>query len=127
MIAFDHIEVHVKNSEKYVFFLKNLFGGGRYKKISENNTYMFLTSDNIHFEIKEREAFSKPFDINSDIGFCLPCLRMKGAYDYLLKIEGIELTTQVHNPDGVCYFFRDYEGIDWHFKDYDIQDIYVNI
>ena len=53
MIKFDHIEVHVTNSKKYAFFLKKIFKGGRFKKISENETYMFISNDNFHIEIKE--------------------------------------------------------------------------
>ena len=51
MIHFDHFEIHVRDSAKYVLFLEKLFSGGRYKLISENSTYMFLTPDNLRFEI----------------------------------------------------------------------------
>lgn len=127
MIQFDHIEVHVKDAESYAAFLVKLMGNGRYKRISDNNTYMFVSADNIHIEIKEKEQFVNSFDVKNGIGFCLPCLRMKGAEQHLLSVQGIEMTHQVENPDGACYFFKDYEGIDWHFKDYDIQDVYINI
>ena len=63
MIKFDHIEVHVKNAKKYSQFLKKLFIEGRYKKISDNNTYMFLTSDNIHIEIKEDDLYKNLYNI----------------------------------------------------------------
>ena len=127
MIKFDHIEVHVTKAEKFAVFLKELFGNGRYKKISENNTFMFISVDNLHIEIKEKKNFNQPFMLEKGIGFCMPCLRMTGALDHLTKIAKIEITNQIQNPDGACYFFKDYEGIDWHFKDYDIQDIYINI
>lgn len=127
MIKFDHIEVHVKNSENYALFLKKIFGEGRYKKISDNNTYMFISADNLHIEIKQKENYLTPFKLETGIGFCMPCLRMRGAFEHLNTIEEIEITSQIQNPDGACYFFKDYEGIDWHFKDYDIQDIYINI
>ena len=127
MIQFDHIEVHVKNAENYAAFLQKLMGNGRYKRISDNNTYMFVSTDSIHIEIKEKADFVRPFDLPTDIGFCLPCLRMKGAHAHLLSLPEIEITHQVENPDGPCYFFKDYEGIMWHFKDYDTQDIYINV
>lgn len=127
MIKFDHIEVHVQDSAAYVQFLCNLMGDGRYKKISDNETYMFVTADDIHIEVKQSEGFKNTFDTGNSIGFCMPCLRMKNAHHHLLSVEGIKITKQIENPDGPCYFFKDYEGIDWHFKDYDIQDIYINI
>lgn len=127
MIKFDHIEVHVKDAHKYAIFLKKLFIVGRFKKISENNTYMFLSSDNIHIEIKENKNHQNVFNIDNGIGFCLPCLRMKNAKIFLDDIPEINIIKELNNPDGSCYFFKDYEGIDWHFKDYDVQDIYVNI
>lgn len=52
---------------------------------------------------------------------------MKGAFDHLKNLKGIIITNKIENPDGPCYFFKDYEGVDWHMKDYDIQDIYINI
>lgn len=127
MVVFDHIEVHVNDSEKYAKFLQNLFCHGRYKKISENNTYMFLGSSGIHIEIKESEKFINNFDNRSGIGFCMPCLRMAGAREHLNNIEGINFDSEIQNPDGECIFFTDYEGINWHFKNYDVQDIYINI
>ena len=33
----------------------------------------------------------------------------------------------INNPDGECIFFQDYEGIDWHIKDYDTLDKFTNI
>ena len=127
MLQFDLIEVHVTDAEKYAQFLVKLFGGGRFKKISENNTYMFLSLDNLHLEIKEKIDYKSPFQLSSDIGFCLPCLRMKGAKEFLKSITGIEITSQIKNSGGEVIFFKDYEGIDWHIKDYDFLDEYVNI
>jgi len=126
MIKFDHIEVHVSNSKKYALFLKKLFAGGRYKKISENETFMFISADNIHIEIKQKSNLIKN-ESKSHIGFCLPCLRIKGAFEHIKSINELVITNKIENPDGPCYFFKDYEGIDWHIKDYDIQDIYINI
>lgn len=127
MILFDHIEVHVKNSERYIRFLQVLFKYGRYKKISENNTYMFLGSSDIHIEVKESVNYNKQFNLSDGIGFCMPCLRMKGAENHLKNIDQLHIDSEIQNPDGKCYFFTDYEGVKWHFKDYDIQDEYINI
>jgi hypothetical protein len=127
MILFDHIEVHVKNSEKYANFLVELFKYGRYKKISDNNTFMFIGSSDIHIEVKESINFTKSFNLESGVGFCMPCLRMKGAEAHLKSIKQITVDSEIQNPDGKCLFFTDYEGIKWHFKDYDVQDIYINI
>jgi hypothetical protein len=127
MLKFDHMEVHVKDAEKYAIFLQKLFGNGRYKKISENNTFMFLSIDDFHIEIKEKKNYIRPFALDSDIGFCMPCLRMKGANEHLKNIKEVEITNQIMNPDGACFFFKDYEGIDWHIKDYEVLDIYTNI
>jgi hypothetical protein len=127
MIIFDHIEVHVKDAKKYAIFLQQLFINGRFKKISDNNTYMFLGSSDIHIEIKESVNYQKTFDINNGVGFCMPCLRMSGAQAHLNKIVNIKIDNEIQNPDGKCIFFTDYEGINWHFKDYDIEDIYINI
>lgn len=127
MVQFDHIEIHVKDSKLYVIFLKNLFNGGRYKKISENNTFMFLTPDNIRFEVKESAKFQESFNTEFGSGFCLPCLRMANAFLHLETIHGVIIKKIIENPDGKCIFFNDYEGIDWHIKDYEILDIYTNI
>lgn len=127
MISFDHIEIHVKNSRQYVEFLLELFITGRFKKISDNNTYMFLTADNIRFEIKENQDFKQNFNLINGNGFCLPCLRMKDALYHLKKLKNIKIVKEINNPDGICIFFKDYEGIDWHIKDYEILDIYTNI
>jgi hypothetical protein len=127
MIHFDHIEIHVKNSKLYVVFLEKIFNGGRFKKISENNTFMFLSPDNIRFEIKESGNFKNNFDIDNGIGFCMPCLRMNGALSHLENIQDIIINKIIDNPDGKCIFFKDYEHIDWHIKDYEILDVYTNI
>lgn len=127
MIHFDHFEIHVKNSTLYIQYLHKLFKGGRSKRISENNTYMFLSPDLIRFEIKENINFSINFDISINIGLCLPCLRMKDAKLHLESIKEINIKKIVTNPDGLCYFFTDHEAIDWHIKDYEILDLYVNI
>ena len=61
MLSFDHIEVHVKNSKPYAEFLLQLFDGGRIKKISDNNTYMFVSNDQLHIEIKENTIYKGKF------------------------------------------------------------------
>jgi hypothetical protein len=127
MLNFDHIEVHVRNSKSYAEFLVQLFDGGRIKRISDNNTYMFVSNDQLHIEIKENTLYNIEFNIQDGIGFCLPCLRMKGAKKHLLNLTGITISKEVQNPDGACIFFKDFENIHWHIKDYDCLDIYVNI
>jgi hypothetical protein len=52
---------------------------------------------------------------------------MKGAKKHLLNLTGITISKEVQNPDGACIFFKDFENIHWHIKDYDCLDIYVNI
>lgn len=127
MIHFDHIEVHVKDARQYSFFLIKLFNGGRTKKISENNTYMFLSPENYRIEVKENNKYLNKFEIESGSGFCLPCLRMKDATNHLKKFNNITIFKIIENPDGQCIFFQDYEGIDWHIKDYEILDKFTNI
>mgnify|MGYP003343649594 CR=1 FL=1 len=127
MILFDHIEVHVKNAKKYAIFLQTLFKYGRFKKISQNNTYMFLGSSDLHIEIKESLNYVNNFNNINGIGFCMPCLRMSDARAHLNKISGIKIENEIKNPDGVCIFFTDYEGINWHIKDYEIIDKFINI
>ena len=127
MIHFDHIEIHVTNSLEYSNFLLKLFNTGRFKKISENNTYMFLLSDNLRFEIKESKLYKDIYNINNGIGFCLPCLRMKNAIIHLKNFDNITISKIIKNPDGDCIFFKDFQGIDWHIKDYEILDIFTNI
>lgn len=127
MIQFDHIEVHVTDSYSYVKFLEKLFGGGRYKKIALNNTFMFLSPENMRIEVKENDNFKLRFSVDQGIGFCLPCLRMKNAKFHIETLREITITKTIINPDGECIFFKDYEGIDWHIKDYENLDIFTNI
>jgi hypothetical protein len=124
MIYFDHIEIHVKDPLNYCGFLTQLFDGGRYEKISENGTYMFLSNDLLRLEIKKLKTTNP--SPNSLKGFCMPCLRTKGALNHLKKLN-IEPTSQIENPDGTCYFFEDNENIKWHIKDYFVLDKFVNI
>jgi hypothetical protein len=124
MIYFDHIEIHVSDPLIYCEFLVQLLDGGRFEKISENGTYMFMTNDLHRFEIKALNTL-EPFQSNLK-GFCMPCLRTKGALNHLKKLK-IEPTSKVDNPDGICYFFEDSEGIKWHIKDYLVLDKFVNI
>jgi len=127
MIHFDHIEIHVRDAKEYTEFLYILFKGGRFKKISENSTYMFLTPDNLRFEVKESKTNIININLSNIIGFCLPCLRMKNAEDHIRSIKSINIYKIIDNPDGKCFFFEDYLGIHWHIKDYEILDIYTNI
>lgn len=127
MIHFDHFEIHVRDSAKYVLFLQKLFSGGRFRLISENLTYMFLTQDGVRIEIKQNKSYQNFFNIDSGIGVCLPCLRTTNARKHIEDIGQITITKIINNPDGDVYFFKDYEQIDWHIKDYNILDKYVNI
>ena len=43
-------------------------------------------------------------------------------YDFLFTL--IKGSKPVYSR---CYFFKDYEGIEWHIKAYDVQDKYINI
>ena len=124
MIYFDHVEIHVTDPLQYCTFLVKLFDGGRYEKISENDTYMFLSNDLIRFEVKKLKE--EESSLCNGKGFCMPCLRTKDAIQHLQKLK-IEPTSQVSNPDGPCYFFEDIEGIKWHIKDYLVLDKFVNI
>lgn len=126
MVYFDHFEIHVQDSQKYVDFLFLLFQGGRYKKISDNNTYMFLTVDGIHIEVKQSTNYNKNFDTEIGKGVCLPCLRTNDAKKHITEIKCI-INRVLENPSGDVYFFTDYEGVCWHIKDYIILDEYVNI
>lgn len=126
MIHFDHIEVHVSNSELYVNFLLKLFNGGRAKKISDNNIFMFITNENLHIEVKEvlDNNFIKSGDYK--IGFCLPCLRMKNAYEHIQKLNEVQIVNILKNPEGDCIFFKDHENILWHIKNYLHYDKFIN-
>ena len=127
MVQFDHIEVHVSDSKAYAEFLLRLFQNGRFKKIAQDDIYMFLSPDNLHIEIKQKDVDINRNKVISDIGFCMPCLRMKNALTHLKSLSEVEIIDKLENDDGPCYFFKDPEGIIWHIKDYSIQDKYINI
>ena len=88
---------------------------------------MFVSNDQLHIEIKENTIYNKEFNTQVGIGFCLPCLRMKGAKQHLSNFTEITITKEIENHDGACISFKDFENIYWHIKDYDCLDIYVNI
>ena len=121
-ILFDHIEVHVSNILLYCDFLVKLFGGGRYKVISENGTAMFCSFDGLNIEIKKRVSSDAPIAS----GFCNPCLRLENAKAHIEKTMGLTIEKEVQNPDGPCYFFKDHEHILWHAKSYLVRDRFVN-
>jgi len=127
MIHFDHIEVHVSNSEKYINFLTKLFNGGRAKKITDNNVFMFISCENLRIEVKEVQNNNNIINLDdSKIGFCLPCLRMKNAYEHIEKLNEVQIINVLNNPDGDCIFFKDHENIIWHIKNYVHNDIFTN-
>lgn len=121
-VFFDHIEVHVNNIPQYCEFLIKMFHGGRYKVISESGTSMFVSHDGINIELKQR----KDDEQVTSAGFCNPCLRMENARDFIKNELNYEITFTSKNPDGNCYFFTDYEGIQWHIKEYLVRDLYIN-
>lgn len=121
-VFFDHIEVHVENIPQYCEFLVALFQGGRYKVISETGTSMFVSNDDIHFEIKQQKVTDRP----AAAGFCNPCLRMENAKEFIENQLKLQIIKTVSNPDGDCHFFDDHEGITWHVKDYLVRDKFVN-
>lgn len=121
-VYFDHIEVHVQDIPRYCEFLVQMFGGGRYKEISESGTSMFSSPDGIHIEIKKRMTDKNP--VSS--GFCNPCLRMENAREHIEKRLKLKIDQIVQNPDGACYFFADHEGVVWHIKDYLVRDKFIN-
>ena len=123
MVLFDHIEIHVLNPINYCDFLTKLLVGGRYKKISENETYMFISNDLHRFEIKQLKCKFQKQEIQS--GFCMPCIRVSDARKHLADLA-VTISAEIQNPDGPCLFFEDYEGIRWHIKSYDRLDDFVN-
>ena len=70
MTTFDHIEVHVKDIQKYIEFLKIIFEGGENKKLSDEGTSMFKSPEGLFIEIKKINSKNKP----QLAGFCQPCL-----------------------------------------------------
>jgi hypothetical protein len=113
-MKFDHIEVHVKDIQKYCTYLQTLFNGGIIEIISKSGTSMFISPDGINIEVKKKTIPQEPINC----GFCNPSLRMKGAKAFIentLKYEIIDVKT---TPNGYSvYFFKDYEGVVWHIKD----------
>ena len=65
-------------------------------KISENETFMFISVDDIHIEIKQSSDFIKN-ELKTYKGFCLPCLRMKGAFEHLKNINELTITSKIKN------------------------------
>lgn len=118
----DHIEVHVADIPGYGTFLLSLFQGGRFKQISDSGTSMFISADGLCIEVKKRKISDRP--IRS--GFCLPCLRTKGARRFILDELGLPIDETITNPEGEVHFFTDHEGIEWHVKDYSHRDRYIN-
>ena len=121
-VQMDHIEVHVAEIDEYGAFLKRLFGGGRFKQISDSGTSMFISPEGLCIEVKKR----KIADVPSRAGFCLPCLRMKGGRDHIESTLSLVIDETITNPEGEVHFFTDPEGVEWHIKDYSHRDRYIN-
>lgn len=120
-IELDHIEIHVQDIPSYCEFLARLFGGGRYKQISDSGTSMFITESGQNFEIKKRKADGAP----TRSGLCLPCIRTPNADAHLADL-GLAVDSKITNPEGDVFFFTDPEGIEWHVKSYGHRDRYIN-
>ena len=117
MIKFDHIEVHVNNIEKYIVFLKSIFGGGESKKLTDDGISMFKSPDGLFIEIKKKEKNNFP----TITGFCQPCLMRKDAKQFIQNM-GFEIAQEADTAKGKVYFFKDHEDIMWHLKDYEERD-----
>lgn len=118
----DHIEVHVAEIDRYGSFLQALFGGGRFKQISESGTSMFISPEGVCIEVKKRKIPEDP----ARSGFCLPCLRMEGARAHIESTLALEIDETITNPEGEVHFFTDPEGVQWHIKDYAHRDRYID-
>jgi hypothetical protein len=111
MSRFDHIEVHVKDIQKYCLFLTKIFEGGSYEVISKTGTSMFTSPDGINIEVKKRSIDHEPLAS----GFCNPALRRLGAKEFILGL-GFNIEKELEASFGMVYFFKDDEGITWHIK-----------
>lgn len=121
LVFFDHVEIHVDDIPRYGEFLTRLFGGGRFRQISDTGTSMFISLQGENFEIKRRVNQDPP----TRSGLCLPCLRTRNAREHLESL-GVQIDETITNPEGEVHFFTDHEGIQWHVKDYEHLDRYIN-
>ena len=121
-VKMDHIEVHVAEIDAYGAFLQKLFGGGRFKQISDSGTSMFISPEGLCIEVKKRKITDEP----SRSGFCLPCLRMEGGKAHIEDTLSLVIDETINNPEGEVHFFTDPEGVEWHIKDYAHRDRYIN-
>lgn len=117
--------MHVVDIDRYCTFLVNLFGGGRYRRISESGTHMYKSPSGLCIEVKRDHASSLE-EKRQTLGFALPCIRFAGAKKWIEGSLGLKITRTISNPSGEVHFFKDHEGIEWHWKDYDTPDEYVN-
>jgi hypothetical protein len=117
MTSFDHIEVHVNDINNYIVFLKKLFDGGECKVLSENGTSMFKSPEGLFIELKTKNTVA-----NSILsGFCQPCLRKINAKK-VIEENNLEIVSEAESQNGKIYFFKDFEGVIWHLKDYEERD-----
>jgi hypothetical protein len=121
-VHMDHIEVHVAEIVEYGDFLQKLFGGGRFKRISDSGTSMFISPEGLCIEVKKRQIT----DVPTRSGFCLPCLRMEGGRAHIESTLSLVIDETITNPEGEVHFFTDSEGVEWHIKDYSHRDRYIN-
>lgn len=111
-VKFDHIEAHVSDIGRYCRFLQSLFEGGMFEIISDSGTSMFTSPDGIRIEVKKKAVEDTP--VMS--GFCNPCIRRRGAKDFIIGL-GLEIEKELSSQSGMVYFFRDHERTMWHIKD----------
>lgn len=112
MGAFDHVETHVNDIERYCRFLQAIFEGGSYAVISPTGTSMFTAPDGVRIEVKKRKTTGAP--IMS--GFCNPCLRRLNPHELVAKL-GLKVAYERDGGGHTVVFFEDHEGVTWHIKD----------
>ena len=121
-VFFDHIEVYVKDIPAYGEFLKKVFQRGRFAIVGKTGTGMFLAEGSPAIEVKQKTDDQVPVCA----GFTLPSLRVEGAQEFIEKELNYSIIKTAQTDLGSVYFFTDYEGITWHFKDHLKRDNMTN-
>ena len=73
---------------------------------------LFISPDGINIEIEKKSTDNNP--ITS--GFCNPCIWRVDVKKFLDSLE-IKIEIERETPNGIVYFFKDYEGIMWYIND----------
>jgi len=115
-VSLDHLEIHVSDIPAYCDFLVELFRGGEYRRLNSEGVSMYRTPGGQYFEIKPRITSAVP----DRSGICLPCLRLPEARTHLERL-GLAIDEVAENPAGEILFFTDREGVQWHAKDYPVE------